>query len=127
MKAVIYARTARERTPLRNSTRSQIAACRQYAKEREFDVFGVFADRGFSGATLNRPGLNRMRNLIASVPIGALLVSDPARLTRSLTNQVVLNLELAKQDTQIHCVENGARSRARTARPQKRAKGTHAK
>jgi site-specific DNA recombinase len=109
MKAVIYARTATtQHAEHGNSIPAQVEACRKYAKENGFDVTEVFADAGYSGARLDRPALRKMRSLIARDSISAVVVSDLARLTRSVTDKFVLEREFAKRGTQVQCVKHGA-------------------
>lgn len=110
MKAMIYARTAtRKKTRHGNSIRAQTDACRKYAKENGFVVVDVFTDAGFSGIKLDRPALNKMRRLIARDSIDAVIVLDPSRLTRSVTENITLEREFAKRGTRVECVLNSGR------------------
>jgi len=54
----------------------------------------VFADEGHSGATLLRPGLERLRDLVASMDV--VLVYAPDRLARKFAYQVLLIEEFAR-------------------------------
>ena len=57
----------------------------------------VFEDEGFSGATLERPGLERVRDLAAEGQIQAVLAYSPDRLSRKYAYQILLIEELAKR------------------------------
>jgi site-specific DNA recombinase len=56
----------------------------------------VFEDDGYSGANLVRPGLERLRDLVAEGIIQAVLVYAPDRLSRSYAHQVLLMEEFAR-------------------------------
>jgi site-specific DNA recombinase len=60
----------------------------------------VFEDEGYSGASLERPGLERVRDLAAEGQIQVVLVYSPDRLSRKYAYQILLMEELARQ-----CVE----------------------
>ena len=67
----------------------------------------VFSDAGYSGAHLDRPALTQMRQLIARDAIVAVVVADPARLTRSARDAAQLEQEFGKWGTRLHCVTSG--------------------
>lgn len=56
----------------------------------------VFEDEGYSGASLVRPGLERVRDLAAEGLIEAVLVYAPDRLSRRYAHQVLLIEEFAR-------------------------------
>jgi site-specific DNA recombinase len=56
----------------------------------------VFEDEGFSGATLERPGLERVRDLAAEGQIQVVLAYSPDRLSRKYAYQILLIEEFAK-------------------------------
>ena len=53
-------------------------------------------DEGYSGAYLERPGLERVRDLAAEGRMEAVLVYAPDRLSRKYAYQVLLMEELAR-------------------------------
>ena len=61
--AAIYARVSSERQRAEGTVQSQLAGLRELAAERGLLVVEelVFCDEGFSGATLVRPALERLR------------------------------------------------------------------
>ena len=65
--AAIYARVSSEQQREERTIASQTAALLEFAKSHDLEVpqEWVFEDDGFSGATLERPGLERMRDLAA--------------------------------------------------------------
>ena len=84
--------------------RSQTEALRGFARQQGFSVPDewVIEDEGYSGATLVRPGLERVRDLAAEGQIDAVLAYSPDRLSRKYAYQVLLIEELARHN--VHTV-----------------------
>jgi len=98
--AVIYARVSSDKQKDENTIASQTAALREFAQQHGFAVPDewVIEDEGYSGATLIRPGLEKVRDLAAEGQIDAVLVYSPDRLSRKYAYQVLLLEELARND-----------------------------
>ena len=96
--AAIYARVSSDKQKEENTIASQTAALVAFAREQEFEVprEWVFEDDGYSGASLLRPGLERVRDLAAEGLIQAVLVYAPDRLSRRYAHQILLIEELAR-------------------------------
>src|SRR6266850_3219934 len=96
--AAIYARVSSEQQREAKTIASQTAALIEFAKVRSLEVptEWVFEDEGYSGATLERPGLERVRDLAAEGQIQAVLAYSPDRLSRKYAYQILLIEELAK-------------------------------
>jgi len=96
--AAIYARVSSEQQREEKTIASQTAALIEFAKTRGLEVptEWVFEDEGFSGATLERPGLERVRDLAAEGQIQVVLAYSPDRLSRKYAYQILLIEELAK-------------------------------
>src|SRR5271170_983660 len=96
--ATIYARVSSEQQKEANTIASQTAALVEFAKKQGYDVPDeyVFQDEGYSGSTLLRPGLERVRDLAAEGHIQAVLAFSPDRLSRKYAYQVLLIEELAR-------------------------------
>jgi len=96
--AAIYARVSSEQQREEHTIASQTAALIEFAKSRQLEVpkEWVFEDEGYSGATLERPGLERVRDLAAEGQIQAVLVYAPDRLSRKYAYQILLIEELAR-------------------------------
>ncbi|HEX6817953.1 MAG TPA: recombinase family protein, partial [Ktedonobacterales bacterium] len=56
----------------------------------------VFRDDGYSGATLRRPGLDALRDAVASARVARVLMTAPDRLARNYVHQVLLLEELER-------------------------------
>src|SRR5919201_4496388 len=96
--AVIYARVSSEQQREENTIASQTASLIEFAQSHDLEVpqEWVFEDDGYSGATLERPGLERVRDLAAEGQIQAVLVYSPDRLSRKYAYQILIIEELAR-------------------------------
>ena len=96
--AAIYARVSSEQQKEENTIASQTAALIEFAREQGYGVPDewVVEDEGFSGASLLRPGLERLRDLAAEGHIQAVLIHAPDRLSRKYAYQVLLTEEFAR-------------------------------
>jgi site-specific DNA recombinase len=96
--AAIYARVSSDKQKEENTIASQTAALVEFARKNGYAVLDecVFEDEGFSGASLVRPGLERLRDLAAEGHIAAVLVHAPDRLSRKYAYQVLLMEEFAR-------------------------------
>jgi site-specific DNA recombinase len=109
--AAIYARVSSARQKEQQTIDSQIAALHAHAEQLGLEVAPqwVFSDDGHSGATLVRPALEKLRDLVAQVPVDVVLVYSPDRLARKYAYQALLIEELAKAGTSVMFV-HGPRS-----------------
>ena len=96
--AAIYARVSSEQQREEHTIGSQTAALIEFARTHDLQVpkQWIFEDEGFSGATLERPGLDRVRDLAAEGQIQVVLAYAPDRLSRKYAYQVLLIEELAR-------------------------------
>ena len=96
--AAIYARVSSSQQKEEHTITSQTAALIAFAQEHGYHVprDWLFEDEGFSGASLERPGLERIRDLAAEGQLQAVLVYSPDRLSRKYAYQVLLMEELAR-------------------------------
>src|SRR5215211_718735 len=87
-----YARVSSDKQEKEQTIDSQIDALRRAAEERGWTLPPdlVCADDGRSGATLARPGLDRLRDLVAEGTCAAVLVCSPDRLARNYAYQVLV-------------------------------------
>jgi site-specific DNA recombinase len=96
--AAIYARVSSEQQREANTIASQTASLIEFAKNHDLEVpeEWVFQDEGYSGATLERPALERVRDLAAEGQIQVVLAYAPDRLSRKYAYQILLIEELAR-------------------------------
>ncbi|MCY4139927.1 MAG: recombinase family protein [Rhodobacteraceae bacterium] len=83
--AVIYARISGDQRKTEDTIASQTAVLIAFAGEHGYGVAPgmVYEDDGYTGATLERPGLERVRGVAAESRIGAVPVHD--RIIRATT------------------------------------------
>lgn len=65
------------------------------------DSTAIFRDDGRSGATLNRAGLDRLRDAVRAGEVGRVLVTAPDRLSRNYVQMMVLLQELEQFGCQV--------------------------
>jgi len=96
--AAIYARVSSEQQREENTIASQTASLIEFANQHELEVpkEWVLEDEGYSGATLERPGLERVRDLAAEGQIQVVLAYSPDRLSRKYAYQILLIEEFAR-------------------------------
>ena len=101
--AAIYARVSSDQQKEQNTIVSQTAALRDYAQAQHYTIppEWIFEDAGYSGSVLVRPGLERLRDLIAEGAIGTVLVYGPDRLSRNYAYQVLLLEEFARHGAEV--------------------------
>src|ERR1700761_386326 len=96
--AAIYPRVSSEQQREAKTIASQTVSLIEFAKDHDLEVpkEWVFEDDGYSGATLERPGLERVRDLAAEGQIQVVLAYAPDRLSRKYAYQILLIEELAR-------------------------------
>ncbi len=101
--AAIYARVSSERQRQDETIQSQTVGLRELAAARGLLVCEdlVFEDEGFSGATLQRPALERLRDRAAEAAFEVLLCHAPDRLARRYAYQVLLLEEFARVGVEV--------------------------
>jgi site-specific DNA recombinase len=106
--AAIYARVSSEQQREENTIASQTASLIEFAKSHDLEVpkEWVFEDEGYSGATLERPGLERVRDLAAEGQIQVVLAYSPDRLSRKYAYQILLIEEFARHGVETLFVKS---------------------
>ena len=101
--AAIYTRVSSERQKEEQTIGSQSAALIEYAQNEGYMVpeEWIFQDESYSGASLVRPGLERLRDLPVEGQIEALLIYSPDRLSRKYAYQVLLCEEFARHGVDV--------------------------
>src|SRR5438270_871550 len=106
--AAIYARVSSEQQREQNTSASQTASLIEFAKSHNLEVpnEGVLAEEGYSGPTLERPGLERVRDLAAEGQIQVMLAYSPDRLSRKYAYQILLIEEFARHGVETMFVKS---------------------
>jgi len=101
--AAIYARVSSEQQADAHTIASQVAALRERVAADGLAVSPEeeFIDEGYSGATLVRPALERVRDLAAAGGLDRLYVHSPDRLARRYAYQVLLVEELRRGGVEV--------------------------
>jgi site-specific DNA recombinase len=110
--AAIYARVSSDRQKEEDTIGSQLAALDEYARSEAFSVpeQWIFQDEGYSGATLVRPGLERLRDLACEGSLEAVLIHSPDRLSRKYAYQVLLIEEFSRHGVEIVFIKSAKAS-----------------
>jgi site-specific DNA recombinase len=103
MQVAIYARVSTERQEREQTIDSQLAVLRTWAVEHghTLEPEHVYADEGYSGSRLDRPGLDRLRDAAREAEFVAVAVLSPDRLARRYAYQVLLIEELRRVGCQV--------------------------
>src|SRR5580692_4941166 len=101
--AAIYVRVSSQQQKEDETINSQIDILRRYAGENGFEVREewIFQDNGYSGSSLDRPGLDSLRDFVRDYPLNAVFVYSPDRLARKYALQLILEEEFRKGDVKI--------------------------
>lgn len=108
-RAALYARVSTEKQEREETGASQVDWLHQAAAAAGYDITptSVFIDAGLSGAHLDRPALDRFRDLVAEEVCEVLLVTVPDRLARRYAYQVLLVEEFIRAGCEVVFVQPG--------------------
>jgi site-specific DNA recombinase len=103
IQAAIYARVSSEQQATAQTIASQVTALRAQAATDGALLLAEdeFLDEGYSGATLIRPALERLRDRAATGTLDRLYVHSPDRLARKYAYQALLVDELQRAGLEI--------------------------
>jgi site-specific DNA recombinase len=107
MKAAIYARVSTDKQGRDQTVDSQLDALRRWANARGHELKDdhAYIDEGYSGARLDRPALDRLRDAAREGEFDVLGVYSPDRLARRYAYQVLLLEELRKAACAVEFIE----------------------
>ena len=103
IQVAFYARVSGEQQAAAHTIESQIAALRERANNDGTPVppERQFVDDGYSGASLIRPALDRLRDLVNLGAIDRIYVHSPDRLARNYAYQVLLLDEWRRRGVEL--------------------------
>ena len=106
LRVAIYARVSSDQQA-GGTIASQIAAleARVIQDGLRLEPDHRFIDDGYSGASLNRPGLDHLRDAVKAAAFERILVTTPDRLARNYVHQMVLLEELERGGCRVECLE----------------------
>ncbi len=96
MRVALYARVSTESQQARGTIGSQLAVLRDRVGAEGDEVVAEFCDDGHSGARLDRPGLDALRDAAEAGLIERVWCLSPDRLARVYAYQVIVLDELAR-------------------------------
>jgi site-specific DNA recombinase len=108
MRTAIYARVSSERQEKEHTIGSQLEALRAYAAKNGMEIVEEFTDEGYSGARLDRPALDRMRDFAERRGFDVLLTYCTDRLARKFVLQALILDELERLGVKTVFLEGGA-------------------
>jgi site-specific DNA recombinase len=101
MKAAIYARVSTDSQQQRGTIGSQLEVLRERLAAEGDELVAEFCDDGHSGARLDRPGLDSLRDAAEAGVIERIWCLSPDRLARVYAYQVIVLDELARHRVQV--------------------------
>jgi site-specific DNA recombinase len=101
MRVALYARVSTDLQEARGSIGSQLETLREWAAREARELVAEYIDDGFSGARLDRPGLDALRDSAEKGLFEAVLCLTPDRLARSYPYQFLVLEELARHGVRV--------------------------
>lgn len=101
MTVAIYARVSSDSREARGTIGSQLDVLRHKVAELRHQVVHEYTDAGYSGARLDRPGLQALRAAAEAGLFEQVWCLTPDRLARRYVDQILINEELAKHGVQV--------------------------
>jgi site-specific DNA recombinase len=107
MRAAIYARVSTSRQAWAQKIDQQLERLKGYAERKGWTLEDehVYPDEGYGGATLNRPGLDALRDAAAMAEFEVVLITAPDGLARKYVHQILLIEELQGHGCKVEFVE----------------------
>lgn len=107
MRVAVYVRVSTQRQAQSQTIEQQLERLRAhiYSQGWELREELIFRDDGYSGATLNRPGLDRLRDQVAGGEVDRVILTAPDRLARKYVHQVLLLEEMESLGCEVEFVE----------------------
>ena len=101
MRVAIYARVSTESQGARGTIGSQLEVLRQRIAAEGHELVAEYRDDGCSGARLDRPGLDALRDAAEAARLDAVWCLSPDRLARMYAYQVIVIDELARHGVAV--------------------------
>jgi site-specific DNA recombinase len=106
-RAILYARVSTdEQARSGYSLAQQLEALRGYCGRESYEVLEEVSDPGQSGASLERPGMDRVRDLVAAGGVSVVLAQDRDRFAREPAYHYLLRREFEEHGTKIRALND---------------------
>lgn len=96
-----YIRVSTERQVEGYSIEGQITQIEQYCQFNGYELVDIYADRGISGKSMNRPELQRMLNDAKNGKLDCVMVYKTNRLARNTSDLLTIVEELHRQNVEF--------------------------
>ncbi|MGE0728430.1 MAG: recombinase family protein [Acidimicrobiia bacterium] len=101
-RAALYSRVSTDEQAERGtSLGDQQRRLERYCTTERWSIVDLFVDDGVSGATIERPGLQRLLTGARAGDFDVVVVTDPDRLSRDLVDGLVIERELAGLNVEV--------------------------
>jgi site-specific DNA recombinase len=104
MRAALYVRVSTDRQQQAQTIEQQVAQLQSYVAAHDGWTVAaehVFRDDGRSGAKLDRPGLDALRDHAARAAFDLVVICSPDRLARNFVHQMVVLEELERRGVRV--------------------------
>src|SRR5215204_3203168 len=106
-RAILYARVSTdEQARSGYSLAQQLEALRDYAAREEYEILEEVGDPGQSGASLERPGMDHVRDLVSAGGVYVVLAQDRDRFAREPAYHYLLSREFEEHGTKIRALND---------------------
>src|SRR5687767_8658634 len=106
-RAILYTRVSTDEQACSGySLAQQLEALRAYAAREGYEILEEVVDPGQSGASLERPGMDRVRDLVAAGGVSVVLAQDRDRFAREPVYLYLLKREFKEHDTKIRALND---------------------
>jgi site-specific DNA recombinase len=92
MKVAVYVRVSTQRQALIQTIEQQLQRLYEHSQTQgwTWQEESIFRDDGYSGASLHRPGLDRLREQVSRAVFDRVVMTAPDRLARNYVHQMLL-------------------------------------
>jgi site-specific DNA recombinase len=106
-RAILYARVSTdEQARSGYSLAQQLEALRAYADREGYEVLDEVSDPGQSGASLERPGMDRVRDLVVAGGVSVVLAQDRDRFSREPAFTYILRREFQEHGCELRSLND---------------------
>jgi site-specific DNA recombinase len=117
-RAILYTRVSTdEQARTGYSLAQQLEALRDYSARERYEVLEEVTDPGQSGAYLERPGMDRVRDLVAAGDVSAVLVQDRDRFAREPAYLYLLREEFRGYGCKLRALNDRGTTARRESSP----------
>jgi site-specific DNA recombinase len=100
-RAILYARVSTDEQAHGYSVRQQLERGREWCAENGYEVLAEIVDAGHSGASLERPGMDEVRDTVARGGVHAVWAQDRDRFAREPAYTYLLKREFAEHSARM--------------------------